>query len=106
MEKRNSLNSIMRGMVPETVDLFPARVLGTQPVVLQAVGDEKHRITQQLLTIPEHLQDHTVSGDISGVENGSNVSITLRAGLRVGEIVDVLSVHTGERYYILGRRVH
>lgn len=106
MQEATSLRQMFQSMVPDPVAVIQAVVISTNPLMVQAVNDDKLVLGSGLLCVPAHLSDYTVTVDISG-GGGSAIKgavMTVRQSLRAGDRLYLLSFNHGKKYYILDRK--
>jgi len=62
-------------------------------------GDAKLIISETSLVIPKHLTDYTVPCTIEG----STVTLEFKNSIMQGDIVHLISLQNGKKYYVLDR---
>ena len=60
-----SLKEIFQNMVPTQVEIISGRVTQINPLLIQAVNDEKLILNENTVIVPRHLTDHTIQCDIA-----------------------------------------
>lgn len=98
-------------------------VVAESPLRIQVIGDEKLVLNERITIVPRHLTDHEVTADISTDEmpnattsngdpshrhglNALNIkkaAVKVYNGLKVGEVVYILSYNHGKKYFVLDR---
>lgn len=104
--------------------LLQGTVIATDPLKIQIANDSKLVISELITVIPWHLTDYETEVDIewkgeTSVDSNTTTEaghahkledfniykakITVRNALKVGDILDILALNGGKKYYILDR---
>ena len=116
-----SLKGAFQGMIPTSAELMVGIVISTSPLKIQMVNDEKLVIGAAITVVPRHLTNYTTKVTISGGSlSGSTTynslhshgyasftdtmaDMTVYNALKKGEMVHVLALQNGKKYYVLDR---
>jgi hypothetical protein len=114
MGDETSIKQLFQSMIPEQAGIIQGTVTSVSPLKIQAVNDAKLIIGAASVIIPRHLTDYTIKVTIptsgghtqyegSGEHSHGNVTMTVSNALKTGDMVHMLSVQNGKKYYVLGR---
>lgn len=99
-------------------------VISTEPLKIQIANDSKLVISELVTVVPWHLTDYETTADIecdaaATIDSTTTVSaghthkldsfkvinakITIHNALKKGDILDILALNGGKKYYILDR---
>ena len=126
-----SIKQIFQQMVPEAMEIIQGRVTSVSPLAIQAINDDKLTLTGNILCVPRHLSTYQTTVDISvgagGISSSTgngfpssveehthslttfnvrSASMTVYNGLKVGDIVYILSFNHGKKYYVIDREAN
>ncbi len=127
----NSIKEMMQGMSERNAELLQGVVISESPLKIQAVNDSKLIITQVSAIIPWHLTDYETTVDLEETENSPiihaatskdivsetvslhshknekfkiyKLKVKVYNALKKGEMVHILAVQNGKKYFILDR---
>lgn len=133
MQEPTSLKQLFQSMVPEAMTVVRGTVLSASPLKIQVINDDKMILEQNIICLPRHLSTYQTTVDITlgkgsinsvtkedGAHGGHvggdgkhrnaletfnifGASMTVYNGLKVGDVVYILSFNHGKKYYILDR---
>ena len=108
MPEPTSLKQAIQGMTQSGIEVIRGKVVSAAPLKVQALNDEKLQISANILCVPKHLTNYSVSASLAlspAIDGVSNVqaAMTVNDGLKAGEVVYILSYNHGKKYYILDR---
>lgn len=114
MDESKSLKELFQSMVPVGCELVQGKVISVSPLKIQIANDEKLIIGPAATVIPKHLTTHTVKVSIpdsgghsqyagSGVHSHTEVNMTVYNGLQAGDMLHLLAVQNGKKYFALDR---
>ena len=108
MEDQTSIKQMIQSMSPDGAGVVEGTVTNAAPLEITLTNDAKMILSANSLIVPERLTDHEIETDIvMGIDTlhtPTEVKINLHTGLKVGEIVYLLSYNNGKKYYVLDRR--
>ena len=122
----NSIKELFQGMIETEVEIMEGTVTQAKPFKIAINNDAKLELDSSNCTVPEHLTDHEVEVSITSGYGwktqkrsggggyalfeshdhditAEKQKIMLHQGLKVGDVVMVLSVEKGQQYFVLGR---
>lgn len=118
---RGTLLSLGKSTAPS---LLQGTVISAEPLKIQIANDSKLIISGQVTVVPKHLTDYETEADIecmteTSIDSETNLAaghahklekfniykakITVHNALKKGDIIDVLALDGGKKYYILDR---
>ncbi len=117
-----SLKALIQGITQANDSIVEAKVIRADPLKVQATNDEKLILSATSLIVPQHLTDYQTTatfalekGNLDSQTDGdhthhlvtfslSKETITLLNALKKDDIVYMLPVNNGKKYFILDRR--
>ncbi len=105
-------------------ELVQGKVISTSPLKIQILNDSKLVVSERITVIPRHLTDYETEMDIVwGGETSISSNTTtadahahklldfniykakavVRNALKVGELVHIIVMQSGKKYYVLDR---
>jgi len=94
-----SIKGIFQSVFTSDNELLQGHVVSTSPLRIRVTGDAKLIISETSLVIPKHLTDYTVPCTIEG----STVTLEFKNSIMQGDIVHLISLQNGKKYYVLDR---
>lgn len=99
-QEANSLKQILQDMMPVSLEVIRGVVISENPLKIQVINDEKMIISENIMCLPRHLSSYQTTVDLPSM---SGVTMTVYNGLKIGEVVYILSFNHGKKYYIMDR---
>lgn len=90
------LKQLLQSMYPEGPTVIEGIVTGVEPVQITLANDSIMVLSGTSIVVPEHLTDYSVRVE--------DKVITIYSALKKNDIVFLLPVNNGKRYYVLGRK--
>ncbi len=117
MDRQTSLKQLFQNMIPVSIELLQGTIISTHPLKIKITNDNKLIIEENITVIPQHLTDYKTDVDIlwgektslskeEKIGNGNNLyraELMIHNALKKGEVVHVLSLQNGKKYYVLDR---
>lgn len=103
-----SLKEAIQGMQNSDGGIHIGKVVSVSPLQIKVLNDENFKITEKMISIPEHLTDHEVKISISTEMHGvshllSRKSITVHNALKSGDMVLLASYNHKTNFIAIGR---
>ena len=104
---RSAIINLGKSIAPSVLQ---GTVISTEPLKIQIANDSKLIISELITVVPWHLTDYETTADIECTDAAAadskkilNAKITIHNALKKGDILDILALNGGKKYYILDR---
>lgn len=77
--EQSSIKGLFQEMIPESVTVVMGKVVSASPLKIQVINDDKLVLPENLLCVPRHLSDYTMTATFT-VGEGSLSSVTATSG--------------------------